>query len=81
MKKIRFKFITKYVLQHWEFTVTYLSKVAQKQRLSKDGTTQTTIGETMMEYVNTWLHSNIKSNDEKLLNYTNEACFNKVFLK
>jgi hypothetical protein len=35
---------------------------------------QTTIGETMMENVNTWLHSNIKSNDENLLNYTNEAC-------
>jgi hypothetical protein len=30
----------------------------------------------MMEYINTWLHSNIKSNDEKLLNYTNEACIN-----
>jgi hypothetical protein len=37
----------------------------------------TTIGKTMMEYINTWLHSNIKSNDEKLLNYTNEACINK----
>jgi hypothetical protein len=30
----------------------------------------------MMEFINTWLHSNIKSNDEKLLNYTNEACIN-----
>jgi hypothetical protein len=26
-----------------------------------------------MEYINTWLHSNITSNDEKLLNYTNEV--------
>jgi hypothetical protein len=41
---------------------------------------QTTIGETMMEYINTWLHSNINSNDEKLLNYTNEACINKFFV-
>jgi hypothetical protein len=31
----------------------------------------------MMEYINVWLHSNIKSNDEKLLNYTNEACINR----
>jgi hypothetical protein len=31
----------------------------------------------MMEYINTWLHSNLKSNDEKLLNYTNEACINR----
>jgi hypothetical protein len=30
----------------------------------------------MMEYINTWLRSNIKSNDEKLLNYTNEAYMN-----
>jgi hypothetical protein len=30
----------------------------------------------MKEYINTWLHSNIKSNDEKLLHYTNEACIN-----
>jgi hypothetical protein len=30
----------------------------------------------MMENINTWLHSNMKSNDEKLLNYTNEACIN-----
>jgi hypothetical protein len=31
-----------------------------------------------MEYMNTWLHSNIKSNDEKLLNYTNEACISTL---
>jgi hypothetical protein len=30
-----------------------------------------------MEYINTWLQSNIKSNDEKLLNYTAEAYINK----
>jgi hemerythrin len=52
------------------------SQISARQRLSKHITTQTTIGETMMEYINTWLHSNIKSNDEKLLNYTNEACIN-----
>jgi hypothetical protein len=33
---------------------------------------QTTIRETMMEYINTSLHSNIKSNEENLLNYTNQ---------
>jgi hypothetical protein len=35
----------------------------------------------MMEYINTWLHSNIKSNDEKLLYYTNEACINKNLIQ
>jgi hypothetical protein len=50
------------------------SQISARQRLSKHVTTQTTIGETMMENINTWLHSNIKSNEEKLLNYTNEAC-------
>jgi hypothetical protein len=49
------------------------SQISARQRLSKHITTQTTIGETTMEYIDTWLHSNIKSNDEKLLNYTNEA--------
>jgi hypothetical protein len=53
------------------------SQISARQRLSKHVTTQTTIGETAIEYINTWLHSNIKSNDEKLLNYTNEACINK----
>jgi hypothetical protein len=52
------------------------SQISARQRHSKHVTTQTTIGETMMEYINTWLHSNIKTNDEKLLNYTNEACIN-----
>jgi hypothetical protein len=52
------------------------SQISARQRLSKHVTTQTTIGETMMEYINTWLHSSIKSNDEKLLTYTNEACIN-----
>jgi hypothetical protein len=54
------------------------SQISARQRLSKHITTQTTIGESMMEYINTWLHSNIKSNDEKLLNYTNEACINII---
>jgi hypothetical protein len=57
-------------------TYTYCnmdSQISARQRLSKHVTTQTTIGETMMQYINTWLHSSIKSNDEKLLNYTNEA--------
>jgi hypothetical protein len=31
----------------------------------------------MLDNINTWLHTNIKSNDEKLLNYTNEACINR----
>jgi hypothetical protein len=56
------------------------SQISARQRLSKHVTTQITIGETMMEYINTWLHSNIKSNDEKLLNYTNEACINNYVL-
>jgi hypothetical protein len=42
---------------------------------------QTTIGGTTMEYINTWLHSNIKSNDEKLLNYTKEACINNAHIE
>jgi hemerythrin len=56
--------------------VIWIAKSVYEQRLSKHVTTQTTMGETVMEYINTWLHSNIKSNDEKLLNYTNEACIN-----
>jgi hypothetical protein len=58
-------------------TYTYCnmdSQISARQRLGKRVTTQTTIGETVMEYVNTWLRS--KSNDEKLLNYTTEACIN-----
>jgi hemerythrin len=53
------------------------SQISARQRLSKHVTAQTTIGETMMEYINTWLQNNIKSNDEKLLNYTNEACISR----
>jgi hemerythrin len=54
------------------------SQISVRQRLSKHVATQTTIGKTMMEYINTWLHNNIKSNDEKLLNYTNEGCINTL---
>jgi hypothetical protein len=50
------------------------SQISAGQGLSKHITTQTT-GETM-DYINTWLHSNIRNNDEKLLNYTNEECIN-----
>jgi hypothetical protein len=57
--------------------VIWIAKSVSKQGLGKHVTTQTTIRETMMECINIWLHSNIKSNDEKLLNYTNEACINK----
>jgi hypothetical protein len=52
------------------------SQISARQQLSEHVTTQTTIGETIMEYINTWLHSNMKSNDEKLLNYANDACIN-----
>jgi hypothetical protein len=68
---------------YYELNKTYAycntdSQISARQQLSKHITTQTTIGETMMEYINTWLYSNIKINDEKLLNYTNEACMNRI---
>jgi hemerythrin len=59
----------------------WIAKSVSKQQLRKHVTTQTTIGETMMDYINTWLHSNIKSNDEKLLNYANEAYINSVCVR
>jgi hypothetical protein len=49
-------------------------QISARQRLTKHVTTQTTIGETMMECINAWLNCN----DKRLLNYTytNEACIN-----